>query len=368
MKSVKKEVCVISAYAHIVKHVNYGSLFQYYAIEKTLQSIGYSAYWLRLILPTVTNTSVKIKLKKVIFHNRYKAEKLILYSFRDYIKDYLHVSDKVYTEEQLIKECPKADAFITGSDQVWGGILSPNYLCFVPDYKKKIAYAASFGKYSIEPEHLKTITPWLKRFDNISVRELSGVRICKQINVDAKVVLDPTLLISSEVYPADENVSRKYGDYYFGYFLNITKKNKGSYITAIKKAKKDLGRIILVAGVSDIERFLAPKMYSYFTPKEWLGMYKNANGILTNTFHGTVFAIIYQRPFLVLLQSGDTEKQNERIFSLLKMFGLESRIYIEGKKVKEQMEEKIYWDKVKLVCQRHKNDSLSFLSIALEKV
>lgn len=94
-----------------------------------------------------------------------------------------------------------ADFYITGSDQVWGGILKPNFLCFVSDRKQKIAFAASFGRKELsENQEEKGVSNWLKSFGNISVREKEGVEICKSLGIDAVQILDPTFLLSKYDY------------------------------------------------------------------------------------------------------------------------------------------------------------------------
>lgn len=362
----KKKVCVISAYAYIVNHINYGSLLQYFALEKALEDIGYSAYWLRFVLPKIKKKrGIKEIIKEIVLWRRNKSVKIILTSFQKFIADNLHVSEGVYSEDRLTDDCPKADVYITGSDQVWGGVLAPNYLTFVPDEKKKISYAASFGKSSISADHLREISPWLRRLNYISVREPSGLRICGKAGVSATLVADPTLLILGSRYPIDTNKANKYGEYYFSYFLNVTRQNSEKYISFLNEAEKKLGRVICVAGVSEIERNLSSKKYDYFTPQEWLGMYKEAQGILTNTFHGTVFAIIFRKKFVVYLQGGNTSKQNERILALLKTYGLEDRIFKDEKSFEGQMCKEINWKKVNEILKIQKESAFDYLSRAL---
>lgn len=363
----KKKVCVISAYAYIVKHINYGSLLQYYALEKKLEEMGYSSYWLRFVLPEEKREqSIKGKIKAIILKKRQKSIDTILKSFQEFILQYLHISEKLYTEEKLKSDCPQADIYLTGSDQVWGGVLEPNYLTFAPMEKQKISYAASFGKSAITDEHLYKIKPWLKKLNAISVREPSGVEICKKAKVKAELVIDPTLLILGEDYPIQLNKAAAYENYYFGYFLNVMKQNADEYISFLSEAEKKLGKIICVAGVSQLDRYLAKGQYDYFTPEEWLGMYKESQGIITNTFHGTVFAIIFKKNFLVYLQGGSTAKQNERIYSLLKTYKLEDRLIHNLDSIEKQMKKKIDWDHVDSIIRIKREKALEYLKKSLE--
>lgn len=362
-----KKICVISAYAYIEQHINYGSLFQYFALEKTLYKLNYDAYWLRFVLPKEKKrTGIKATVKRVVYKKRNCSISEVLDDFQKFILKYLHVSDKIYLEEDLQNNCPAADAYITGSDQVWGGTLKPNYLCFVPDENLKISYAASFGKSKISLQHKKKIAPWIQRMDMISVRESSGVRICKEMGKDAVLVLDPTLLLDAKDYPVDSKVAMNFGHYYFTYFLNVTKDNASEYLGILNKVKK-MGKVLVAGGTSEIDRFISRTDTVFCSPEAWLGMYNAARGIITNTFHGTVFAIIFKKPFLVCFQAGDTAEQNERIYSLLSLFGLKDRVYVENKAVDEQMNAPIDWNYVDIVCKNNREKSFDFLKKALEE-
>lgn len=111
------------------------------------------------------------------------------------------VSDKKYDNINELKiNPPKADIYITGSDQVWAGWLEPNYLTFAPPKKKKIAYAVSFGRQQLTAEHQSHIQNWVKQFDAISIRESSGIEICRKMGMDAVHLLDPTLLLDDVDY------------------------------------------------------------------------------------------------------------------------------------------------------------------------
>ena len=364
----KKKICVVSAYAYIEQHINYGSLFQYYALEKALDQLNCEAYWLRFVLPKEkTQTGIKAAVKRIAFRKRNHEIAKVLEEFQKFILKYLRVSDKLYTEEDLQSECPEADAYITGSDQVWGGTLKPNYLCFADDERLKISYAASFGKSVIAQEHKEKITPWIQRMNAISVREPSGVQICKEMGKDAVLVLDPTLLLDAECYPADNKTAMNLGKYYFAYFLNVTKNNVGEYVEVLNDVKKKLGIFLVAGGVSEIDRFISREDTVFCSPESWLGMYRKANGIITNTFHGTVFAIIFKKSFLVCFQNGSTAEQNERIYSLLKLFKLEDRAYARNNSIEEQMNRPIDWNCVDTICKSNRETSFAFLKEALEE-
>ncbi len=366
------KVCVVSSYAYIERYVNYGSLLQYYALEKTLKEMNCDPYWLRYILPK-EGLSITQLLKKNIrntldwknVHRKY----VLLQSFQTFVKNRLTVSERIYNNyDELINLEPPADAYIAGSDQVWGGTLDANYLCFVRLDVPRIAYAASFGKKVIPDEQIRIVEPWIRKFTSVSVREKSGVELCKSMGVKAEHVVDPTLLLDDNEYPSDNKKAVKYGKYIFGYFLNINTQRDLPLNEFECFAEKNNRNFICAGAVSKIDKFIKQNRLDYFTPEEWIGMYKNAEFIFTNTFHGTVFSIIFHKPFLVFLQSDETEKQNERIYSLLEQFGLLSMIYNKFQPLEEQISQNIDWYSVDNIRENKKKMSIQFLDKALYKL
>lgn len=362
MKKDKLKVCVISSYAYIKDYINYGSLLQYYALQTALQNEGVEPYWLRYVLPErnrngfrIIKSTAKKCLNPLQTWKKYKVHT----SFFAFISSYLIVSKQEYNDEMLNCQPPVADLFITGSDQVWGGKIKANYLTFVPKGHGKISYAASFGKSDILQEQLDTITHWINDFDAVSVRELSGVKICKKMGVNANQVLDPTLLINADDYPFEK--SKLKHKFIFGYFLNVNKPEQlpldkiNQYVITEKKILRVAG------GVTISERLFKKQQIGYYSPEKWLGMYRDADKIFTNTFHGTVFAIIFHKPFLVFLQKGISEKQNERLIAILELFHLKERIYIPVEDLSIQVNREIDWESVDEVLQKEKEASLDYL-------
>lgn len=352
--------CVISSYAYIDKHINYGALLQYYALEKALNKEGIAAYWLRYCIQE--EYSIKNRLKKVLKKClAFRVQKCVdktLVEFKDFLNKYCNLSTEIYMlENELESNLPQADVYITGSDQVWGGVLMPNYLCFVPDRKVKCSYAASFGKAKIENKHKNTIVPWVKRLDLVSVREYSAIDICRDMGVEATQVLDPTLLIDAEAYPVDkiENSTEV-----FCYFLNISS-NAQVYWDCVKTWAKDFGLSLGVACTETTYKYFTEDEQQFLGPKKWLSRYANSKYILTNTFHGTVFAIIFNKPFLVFEQSGKSGKQNERIYSLLNCFNLKDRIYNPDGDLNIQMDKEINWSKVNRKIAEERVESFKFI-------
>lgn len=138
----------------------------------------------------------------------FKATQNPVYKFADKrfaeYRKIVKVTDKEYNSEQeLAADIPQADIYMTGSDQVWNtvvcGEIDPVYfLSFLPDSAKKIAYAASFGGSEVLPNDKENIKKWLKRYDKITIRENSGVKIANELGVPAEQVLDPTFCLKNQ--------------------------------------------------------------------------------------------------------------------------------------------------------------------------
>lgn len=355
-----KMACVISSYAYIVEHINYGALLQYYALEKALKKRNVNSFWLRFCIEDEHKIRHGLK-RAILFLLHPEEEKNVLSAlkkFKEFTKCYCNTSTQQYDSEMMLKEhCPEADIYITGSDQVWGGTLAPNYLCFVPDQKVKCSYAASFGKSEIENEQKSMIQPWINRLNLVSVRESSGVDICKEMGINALQVLDPTLLLDANEYPA-KHINNAAD--IFCYFL-IIKSREQIYWSAIKNWTEEAQLKVQVACTENTYALFSKQEMAILGPEEWLNGYANASYILTNTFHGTVFAIIFNKPFIVFTQSGKTGKQNERLFSLLEGLSLINRIYDPTKEIKDQIREFIDWEKVNQVILNKRKESEAYI-------
>lgn len=318
------KIGVISSYACVRSANNYGALLQYFALQCYLRNRGHEPYWIKSILP---QSSLRLLARHI---KNYRSPRLVgaFYkchqTFEDFQSRYLSVTEREYHgNADLSTDCPPADFYITGSDQVWGADLKENYLRFVADSHRKIAYAASFGRDRIDSAQMATIAPWIQDFAYVSVREASGVDICRSMGVEAQHLLDPTLLIDADAYPGKELSGKK--NLLTCYFLNVTD-TQSIRLDEIRKYAADENLRLSIASCQYSERFFDKSELVMPSPEEWLRNYRDAKCVVTNTFHGTVFAIIFRKPFVTILQSGASSKQNTRMLSLLEMFGLEERI------------------------------------------
>lgn len=348
------KVAVISSYAWIIRANNYGALLQYYALQQYLRKRGHHVYWIRCLsggreLRYSTITYFKSLLKGELFY--YKNAISCHEAFMNFVGRFLSLSESQYeNNEDLSQNPPMADIYITGSDQVWGGVLKENYLRFVNDNSKKVSYAASFGTSSKPESQLRIIKPWLQVFRAISVREASGLDICKSMGIEAKLLIDPTLLLDRSEYPT---MKLDLPDYIFCYFLNV-KDLESIRWKELKDFAKSKNCELKICAVQGSEKFFPKEYLVNLSPEEWLGYYKYAKFVVTNSFHGTAFSIIFQKKFGVILQQGNSKAQNTRMENILAMFDLKKRFIAPTDNIEKIMNGDIDWNDVELKIQEQR--------------
>ncbi|MCI1030797.1 polysaccharide pyruvyl transferase family protein [Raoultella terrigena] len=325
-------------------HVNYGGNIQNFALQRFLKSLGhdvvtvhcktYNETILKLALSAVKRTLLKPKSQRnYIFTNSEK--KAISINHDEFIYKYIERTEELdYSSFKTYFEINKYDAIFVGSDQVWRPKYAPHlssyFLGFldIDSKTKKISYAASFGsdEWEYSPEQEYECKNLAKRFDAISVRESLAVDMCNEhFDVAAQHVLDPTMLLTKDDYIElfkDKNLPNNNGKI-FNYTLDmdddkvklvdkISKKiNRDIFSTYPNKTKK---KTIFVKNIVD---------YQYPSVEAWLKSFADAEFIVTDSFHGTVFSILFNKPFIALCNK---ERGAARFTSLLKMFNLESRL------------------------------------------
>lgn len=313
---------------------NYGGILQNYALQQVLREMGHEPYTFDLGLYTWKDwliITIKCIIKKIIgisctfpeYPSRRRNQEKIL---RKFVTKHITLAPprcKRPTKKQILKY--KFQAIIVGSDQVWrpqyNYPIEKMFLDFTHGLDlKRIAYAASFGtsEWEYKEKQTKNCMLLAQNFDAISVREDSGVELCeKYLNVSATHVLDPTMLLTKDDYNkliADIPISTE--NYLFAYILDENE-NKTSFITKIAREKR-LTPIIIGAD---------KELKDSDSIEKWLAYFRDAKFIVTDSFHGTVFSIIYNKDFIVI----KNEKRGvNRVKSLLSIFDLNFNILDEN--------------------------------------
>lgn len=318
---------------------NYGSLLQSYATQKTIEDMGFEA---EIIDYTRYDERYKNLVKSLIKWKKWDKNFItrIIYKliqtpnyermykkFQKYRKEILNESKLEYGSLQELKNNPpSADVYCSGSDQIWGKIGVAEYdeayfLKFINDKSKNcIAYSSSFGKENISPNLRENLKQLLENYSKILVREDTAKSILESLGFDnVEQVLDPTLLLNKEQWTDMANCAKnKYKKYILVYQLHDNKK----FDKYAKVFSKKTGLKLLRISPSFYHIVRSGKLVYLPNQYEFLSLFKNAEYILTDSFHATVFSIIFNKKFIDILP----EKTSTRIISILKLVGLEERI------------------------------------------
>ena len=252
------------------------------------------------------------------------------------------------------------DALIVGSDQVWrpgyNVCLEDKFLQFAEGHElRRIAYAASFGvdQWTYTPEQTAKCASLLKRFDAVSVREESAVALCRDhLGVEAQQVLDPTLLLDANDYHEIIDSNWDAGEPYLAvYCLDITPEKEAFFNRLAREHKLHV-------------RFFSAGVQAELTIGQWLAMFRHATMLVTDSFHGTVFSILFGKEFYTL---ENPHRGNARIAGLLGMLGLESRM-LSDKEPDESGASSIDWQDVYSRLKEQQRQSMEFLSSSLAPI
>lgn len=377
---------------------NYGSMLQAYATQKIVEKMGHRAITIRCLYPINYMTQPKIryyihKLNNIdIVKSKIRQHKGKLWAannaeymknigirnekFDDFYKQYIHLSKPNNTRSELTQFVSNMDAVIVGSDMLWHPInIEHDYytLTFVPDPIKKISYATSFGT-TIIPKYQRVVAKkFLERFNSISVREESGIKVINDLGVDkpVQVVLDPTLLFTAKEWMNIQNrdpiIDQKY---IFCYLLGVNREHRH---IAQKLQSKTGYKIVTLPHLDEYvhsdEDFGDCRLFNV-GPSEFINLIRNAEFILTDSFHGTCFSILNQKKFLTFnrFQKKNSQSTNTRISSLLHIVNLENRHIkdlMSYDKLEKLIEKNINYDYVNKEIDRERKKSICFLSKAL---
>ena len=343
---------------------NYGAVLQAYALSKTLQKWGHTVCIMNRGWDTYAGAHPRrLSLKRI---PGYLMGKFItLKPFKDFKRQYLHFTKPIENYTDLSLESDKFDLAIVGSDQIWNDEIFPymGLYYFAESFHSvpRIAYAVSFGKdtFTVPLQYDKKLKKELSRFSALSVREDSGIQILSNLGFQAKQVLDPTFLLSKDDYPIESS----YHHYkYVCRFLLDENSSKRQYIQKFAQhhSYKEVNNYLNKDySVPVIRKIINNK---YISIPKWLSNIKNADFVITDSFHGMVFSIIFERQFLVFRNK---KRGNARFESLLGKLGLLNHLISEDNSFSEHYDE-IDYAKVNNILETLKKDSLEYLECALE--
>lgn len=349
---------------------NYGSLWQAYALQTAIEKLGIEAVNINYtpagevagnLAKTLVNQSrwSKNPLTKLLFlAYQYPSFTHTFHTFEKFRKSILNETKTYTSSSDLAADLPDADIFCTGSDQVWnvlydGNIDDTYFLDFLPDGKRRIAYAASFGGNKFENNDTDKYRNYLKRYDSISVREDSGIEILKGFGIDGKQVLDPTLLLGREDWENLLPPKEKKEDYILIYQLRPNKDFDNYAVELSNRTGLKLVRISTML----FQKMKCGEFHYIPDPGEFLWYIKNATCLLTDSFHGTCFAINFNTQFIEILPG----RFNARNQSLLRAMGVEDRILTDFQNY-ELFSDEINWYCVNNLLNQNRHISKEILA------
>ena len=320
---------------------NYGNRLQNYAMQQLLTSLGHDVETLRRRTyrdKTICGKIVwyvKDNIKYIIGRPKTKClSQKRLYMFRRFNRKYIRFANATLSNNNAPKGIvDRYDFFVCGSDQIWNTYFREagddilNQLAFFAKPCQRIAYAASFGAISIENDFSEVFSRELSLFKALGIREKAGVRIVNELTgrTDACVVCDPTMMISTDEWAKIEKRPKyvKSGEKYFvTYFIGGRTEKISRRINELSN-EKNL-RVINLDMEYVADRDIDKPVEFLTTPEEFIWLIHNAEFVLSDSFHASVFSILFRRNFLVYsrISCGEND-MNDRIATLLSMFGLE---------------------------------------------
>ncbi len=366
-------------------HNNYGGLLQAYALQKVLRDMGHDVvtdrdgYWKNSPIPSFRDRLFSLIINILSYLGISRIVRTPSCTLNYLLDNYnIGMNNKKFVRNNIRtvslfknRSLPskhtinKYDAFVVGSDQVWRSkYVDPSiyFLNFIQSKRiKKVAYAASFGTDNLgeyTQKELEDSKKGAKQFDTISVREINGIDICNNIlGVEAVQVLDPTMILDKSDYlklikEEDRNISKKIANCYI--------------LDKSKEKTNIINNICLKLGLEAVysmpDEYKASdkniKKSTYIPISSWLSLFRDSKFVVTDSFHGTVFAIIFNVPFVSIVND---DRGASRFNSLLKLFGLKDRMInnIEDLSCVDLLN--IDYNRVNIIHKQWKRKSLDFL-------
>ena len=344
---------------------NYGSALQAYVTQKYLEKRGHNVR----IIDYITPQRTKWKLfwgrgadgQNNIVYRIAKVGSFILkeLTFGGFVRSKLNLTKKYITSDDLEKYPPKADIYITGSDQTWNsqyneGIDRGFFLDFLPQNARRISFVSSFGKTVLNIEEKNKTKELLSRYEKISVREDSAVNIIEQLGLASPTqLIDPTLMIDKQewIQIASHRLVKE------PYLILMLLYNEDNHATEFARKIADEKKLKLVKISWEMKTPRSvDKLFTHRSPADFLSLFNYADFVVTNSFHGLAFSINLEKQFVVVPRN----EFNSRIESLLKTFDLSERL-VNNENFLNVSREIINYDTIRPIISLEKKRADEFL-------
>lgn len=325
---------------------NYGTCLQAYALQHYLESLGYENHIIddssivfagtKLDKSQAVESKWKRRWRKAWqslhanYRTFYRCQRILCPSVDEFMSKWLAIDGDI---DSVLADEKDYDVYICGSDQIWqpSNLQNPKWTFYYAAFtkKKKLSYAPSIGGYNIPDEWKEKVAELISSFSAISVREEAGMAALQELTQKKiELVVDPTLLLSKQewedVLPCRIQKKEKY---VLGYILTP---NDTYYHIAREYAHQHGMKFYLF--MFSLQDYGQADKYISGGPLDFLEHVRNADVVFTDSFHGTIFSTIFERPFYTFKRFSDNSpiNQNSRVETLLKMIGAENRL-VNGK-------------------------------------
>ncbi len=342
---------------------NFGGLLQAFALQETIRKnccpdteiINYKNTFIRItdfirLFPVTTNISEIISGLKTMGQRFGRIRK-----FREFQRTKMDLSAREYNGLNLKTDPPKSEVYICGSDQIWNpyltfGIKGPYFLNFVRDGGKRVSYAPSFGNSTLPSFYKKKVRGYLEKFDAISIREKTGIQIVKELTgKTADMLIDPTFLLEREDWEKIAVDPQIQGPYLLLYIMQ----SDARMFAYARKLKERLGIPVVEISRYGYHPDFVDKTLVDVGPEEFLGLFQHAAYVCTNSYHGFIFSLIFEKPFCLI----PSRRFRTRIFNLAEMLLMEIH-----ESTPENVEDTVYdKEKISQVIGRERQRALEWL-------
>lgn len=366
---------------------NVGTCLQAAALQKTIEILGYEVEIIDYKHQDIVanDTSIKKRIKGMLqtyfnknifsYKKLKKSDSLINEKFDHFRKNAYLLSESEYKDFESLKEIAGAyDAFVCGSDMIWTPNLEIDYRIFFLGFcekNKRIAYAPSFGTDTI-PEHLrKEFTQHISEFHQLSCRESSGVDIIEKLcGIKAELVLDPTQLICKEDWIEQFQLKKvqSHDKYVLCYLFDADKNCKKWYRQLAKQVAQHYHAKVRYIPMSRAQQVNELKYGdAAYGPIEFMDLVYHAEFVITNSYHGFMFSLIFEKPFVVVRRNSSIfwSQFEKRFESVLEELDESQRLLGLGSAVDETIYQ-IDYEKINKVLNKRRKESVNYLKKALE--
>lgn len=346
--------------------VNHGSVLQCYALSRTLGELGADVEVIDYV-PARYRMWQNVKIKypdkslpwKLAFFLASSVIRLPQKGvFYRYLRRVLFLSKRYSSESQLAASPPTADLYLVGSDQVWNsvynGLEDGSYLLsFAPKGALRASYAASIGRDDVPDEDMARFRRELPSFSGVSVRENRAAEIVEGLGVPCRQDLDPVFLLKDDEWrglASGKGIGERY------VLVYVIARNFGEMLAQAREVADCIGAKLYVLSVRPIRGAGIDRNFVFADPSDFLGLFSRAAFVVSNSFHGTAFSLVFHKPFLTY-----ATRYNSRIESILALVGLESRL-VRGRYAKEQLDASIDWRLVDHAVERGAEEAKGYLA------